>query len=183
MGTDYPVIKGEKVYLRPTVDEDLLFFAKWETMPHVTWSFTMDDGRSFEDVAGEVHGRADDPTCVDYTVCLNEDDRVLGRVYISAINRHYDSMDVTRIYIGDLSDRGKGYGEDALKCALDLGFGRLGMERITLDYRNGNEAAHSLYLKLGFKDEGKMRNAGKKNGEYMDLNLMSVLREEYFQNP
>jgi RimJ/RimL family protein N-acetyltransferase len=180
--TEYPVIKGEKVYLRPTVESDLVTFAEWESRPEVQAFFTMNYDRSLKDVASEVHGRAGDPGCADFTVCALEDDRLLGRVYISAINHHYDSMDISRIYIGDLSERGKGYGEDALRCALDLGFGRMGMERITLDYVNGNDSAHALYLKVGFRDEGRMRNAGKKNGGYVDLNLMSILRDEYAQN-
>lgn len=182
MKNEIPVIKGKKVYLRPTETDDLAKFAEWEVQPQVTSFFTMNDGRTLEEIRSEVEGRADDPASVDFTVCSLEDDRILGRVYISAINDHYDSMDVTRIYIGEMSDRGQGYGEDALSCALDFGFNILGSERITLDYVNWNTAAHSLYLKLGFKDEGRMRHAGKKNGEYVDLNLMSILREEYFKN-
>jgi len=105
----------------------------------------------------------------------------IGRVYISSINSHYDSMDITRIYIGELGLRGLGLGEDALRCALKYGFDELGCERITLDYVTGNEPAHQLYLKCGFKDEGCMRHSGKKNGTYIDLNLMSILRGEYYK--
>ena len=177
------VIKGEKVYLRSTASEDLPAFAEWESKPYVQAYFTMNYDRDLKEITDEIEGRADDPGCMDLTICALEDDRLLGRIYISAINDHYDSMDVSRIYVGDPEERGKGYGEDALKCAMDLGFNHMGMERITLDYVNGNDAAHSMYLKLGFKDEGRMRHAGKKNGGYVDLNLMSLLREEYFQKP
>jgi ribosomal-protein-alanine N-acetyltransferase len=53
------------------------------------------------------------------------------------------------------------------------------MERVTLDHYTGNLAGN-LYLKLGFKYEGIMRHAAKKDGKYYDLHLMSMLREEYF---
>ena len=55
------------------------------------------------------------------------------------------------------------------------------MERVTLDYYNGNTRAASLYEKLGFKSEGVVRNSTKKDGKYYDLNLMSMLRSEFFE--
>ena len=174
-------IEGEKVYIRETVEADWKYFAEWEVKPEVTEFFTMNKDRDFMEIADEIRGRADDPTQMDLTICLKEDDRVLGRIYIGSINHHYDSMDITRIYIGDTSMRGLGLGEDALKCVLRFGFDELKCERVTLDYATGNEIAHRLYLKNGFRDEGCMRHGGKKDGGYIDLNLMSILREEYYK--
>ena len=173
-------IEGKKVYLRETIEEDIKYFAEWEVRPDVTEFFTMNEGRDRDEIESEIMGRADDPHQLDLTICSLDDDGVLGRVYIGSIDRHYDSMDITRIYIGDVSKRGLGLGEDALLAVLSFGFNELGLERITLDYATGNEKAHRLYLKHGFKDEGCMRHGGKKNGSYIDLNLMSILREEYF---
>ncbi|MBQ1690305.1 MAG: hypothetical protein II018_03475, partial [Firmicutes bacterium] len=76
MKNEIPVIKGEKVYLRPTEADDLAKFAEWEVQPHVTSFFTMNDGRTLEEIRGEVEGRADDPASVDFTVCSLEDDRI-----------------------------------------------------------------------------------------------------------
>jgi len=55
------------------------------------------------------------------------------------------------------------------------------MQRVTLDYFTGNTRAAALYRKLGFVDEGVARNACSKDGVYYDLNLMSILRDEYFE--
>lgn len=71
-------------------------------------------------------------------------------------------------------------GEEALKAALRLAFEEMNMERVTLDHFTANKIASRLYLKLGFNYEGVMRNGGKKDGKYIDLHLMSMLREEYF---
>lgn len=173
-------IEGEKVYLRETIEADWELFAYWETKPEVTDFFTINEGRDLMEIADEIRGRADDPTQIDFTICMKDSNAPIGRVYISSINSHYDSMDITRIYIGELGLRGLGLGEDALRCALKYGFDELGCERITLDYVTGNEPAHQLYLKCGFRDEGCMRHSGKKNKKYIDLNLMSILREEYY---
>ena len=175
-------LEGNKVYLRESRETDWSIFAEWEVRPDVTEFFTMNEGRDLEEIKGEILGRAEDPTQLDLTICFKDDDRVLGRIYVSNIDRHYDSLDITRIYIGESSLRGLGLGEDALSTVLKWAFDEMKCERVTLDYATGNEKAHSLYLKHGFKDEGCMRHGGKKNGGYIDLNLMSILREEYYDD-
>lgn len=173
-------MEDKKVYLRKTVFSDLEYFARWECDPAVTEFFTISEGRDYEEIATEFIERKDDDTCVDFTVVLTETDEPIGRIYISNINTHYDSMDITRIYIGEVPKRGLGLGEAALREAMAYGFDELGCERVTLDHFTANIRARNLYLKVGFKPEGCMRHGGKKNGEYVDLNLMSILKDEYY---
>ena len=45
----------------------------------------------------------------------------------------------------------------------------------------GNTKAAELYRRMGFVNEGVARNACAKDGIYYDLNLMSMLRDEYFR--
>ena len=68
----------------------------------------------------------------------------------------------------------------ALRAALKLAFEELHCERVTLDHFTANQIASQLYLKVGFQYEGVMRHGGKKDGQYVDLHLMSMLRSEYF---
>ena len=100
---------------------------------------------------------------------------------MSSINKHYDSLDITRIYIADTNDRGRGYGREALELILKWAFDEMDMERVTLDHFADNRIAASLYEKTGFRREGIMRCGGKKNGRYVDLWLMSMLREEFHE--
>ena len=53
------------------------------------------------------------------------------------------------------------------------------MERVTLDTFDGNKKASTLYKSLGFIDEGVLRHATKKNGKFYNLNLKSMLKNEY----
>ena len=88
---------------------------------------------------------------------------------------------IGRIYIADTEMRGKGYGEEALKAILKWAFEDMNCERVTLDHFNDNMIAAALYEKVGFVREGVMRHGGKKNGQYVDLCLMAMLRKEYFR--
>lgn len=175
-------LEGKNVYLRESSFDDCRWFAEWEKRPEVTEFFTINESRDYEEVVREYFERVPDPTQVQFTICSMADDRPMGRIYISRIDDHYDSLDITRIYIADSSMRGKGLGEEALRLALDYAFQVRGCERVTLDYFTGNEIASALYRKAGFVNEGTMRHGGKKNGQYVDLHLMSMLRAEYLSS-
>ena len=157
-------LDGTRVYLRESSFDDCAYFAKWEKEPAVTEFFTINESRDYEEVVREYLERLPDPTQVQFTICSMADDHPMGRVYISRIDDHYDSLDITRIYIADPSMRGQGLGEEALWLALDYAFQERGCERVTLDYFTGNDIASSLYQKVGFVNDGNMRHGGKKNG-------------------
>lgn len=171
-----------KIELRKSVFSDLEYFARWESMPEVTKFFTIDDGRTYEMTVREFYEREEDKNARQFTICAADTGEPVGRIYVSNINSHYDSLDITRIYIAEPSMRGRGLGGEALRLALRWAFEEMGCERVTLDYFTDNFIAASLYEKTGFVKEGVMRCGGKKNGEYVDLCLMSMLRDEYFKN-
>lgn len=170
----------ERIFLRKSTFNDCTYFAKWEQLDSVTEFFTISRGRDYEEVVTEFISRNGDEDKLQLTICLIENEKPIGRIYISNIDEHYDSLDITRIYIADKDIRGQGLGEEALKATLKLAFEEMGMERVTLDHFTENKIASALYLKLGFKYEGVMRHGGKKDGKYVDLHLMSMLRDEYF---
>ncbi len=172
--------EGERILLRTSIFDDCRLFAEWETDPQVTRFFTIDKGRTYEEIVTEYVQRKEDKDKLQLTVCLKGAEQPIGRIYISNIDHHYDSLDITRIYIADPALRGKGYGEEALQLTLKLAFEEMDMERVTLDHFTSNVIARNLYEKVGFTPEGIMRNSGKKDGVYVDLYLMSILREEYF---
>ena len=171
----------DRLYLRDTNFDDLTLFAKWEVDPAVTKFFTISDGRTYEEIVREHFEREVDDTQKEFTICLKDTDEPIGRIYISNINDHYDSLDISRIYIADPNSRGKGYGEESLRLALKWAFEEMKCQRVTLDHFSDNVIANSLYKKVGFVPEGIMRNCGKKNGKYVDLHLMSMLRDEYYK--
>ena len=128
-----------QIYLRESTFADCEYFAVWETQPAVTQFFTIDADRDYEEVVTEFVHRQDDTDKLQLTVCLRENDKPIGRIYISNIDDHYDSLDITRIYIADPAIRGRGLGEAALRAALKLAFEELHCERVTLDHFTANQ--------------------------------------------
>lgn len=171
-------MESENIIIRKSTFDDCKIFTEWEQQDYVKKFLTINKERTYEEVVREFILREQDPTKEQYTIILKNTGPI-GRVYLSNISREFDFIDITRIYIGEKEHLGKGYGRECMELLLDYCFNVLKMERVTLDHYTGNKAGE-LYLKLGFKYEGIMRHAAKKDGKYYDLHLMSMLREEYF---
>lgn len=172
------IVETENYAVREAVFDDYKQFLEWERDSEMTRFFSIDEGRTYEDVVTEGFNFRNDKTVMDLTIVEKKSDRLLGRVIISRIEEHYRSLDITKIYVGG-SNRGKGIGSEVMKGLLKYFFEEMDFERITLDYYTGNTRAASLYRSLGFVDEGCARNACTKDGKFYDLNIMSILSAEY----
>lgn len=168
---------SENIIIRKTTFGDCEIFARWEQQDYIREFLTINKERIYEEIAREFILREQDSSNEQYTITL-KNKLPIGRIYLSKLSKESDSIDITRIYIGEKEYLGKGYGRETMELLLCYCFNSLKMERVTLDHYTGNSAA-CLYLNLGFKYEGIMRNAAKRNNEYFDLHLMSMLREEY----
>ena len=172
------MLETRNLILRESVFDDCVLFAEWEKRADVQEFFTMNEDRDYEEIVRNFINYSQDPTKELFTITIKPSGTPIGRIYLSRIDHEEDSMDITRIYIADTEQRNKGYGEEALRCILEYAFINHHMERVTIDYFTRNMPARHLYHKIGFTDEGTMRHAGKKNGKYYDLCLMSMLRSE-----
>ncbi|WP_334191110.1 GNAT family N-acetyltransferase [Noviherbaspirillum sp.] len=111
-------------------------------------------------------------------ICETESEKFIGVVYlleIDWINRNAEHA----IWIGDKSFQGRGAGEFATRSVLHHAFTDLNLHRIHLTVLATNERALKLYRKVGFVEEGRLRQAVYKEGHYVDLIRMGMLEEEY----
>ncbi|MFX0044508.1 MAG: GNAT family N-acetyltransferase [Candidatus Hermodarchaeota archaeon] len=76
----------------------------------------------------------------------------------------------------------KGYGTDATLVLLWIAFHILGLRSISLDTFPHNERAIRVYENCGFKRVGLLRKTEFMDGEFYDLLIMDILREEFMQN-
>lgn len=173
-------LEAKNIILRPTSFEDCKQFTLWEGKEYINKFFTMDDNRNYEEIVREFIIRDEDPTKLQFTIIHAGTLAPIGRIYLSRFDRHEDSIDITRIYIGEEEYLRKGFGREAIEILLDYFFDKLKLERVTIDFFEENDRAKSLYESIGFRSEGIMRHVGKKNNSYINLHLMSMLRDEYF---
>nr|WP_187428928.1 GNAT family protein [Roseobacter litoralis] len=67
-------------------------------------------------------------------------------------------------------------------CILDLAFKRLRLHRLTTFYRDDNAATQRALGKLGFHDEGRMREGWFVEGERKDIVIAGILGSEWLAN-
>ena len=77
------------------------------------------------------------------------------------------------------SERGKGYGTEAIQIMVDYLFLKKDFVRVQAPAAPGNIASQRALEKAGFSKEGLMRKSGHAKGEYIDQYLYSILREEW----
>ncbi len=83
------------------------------------------------------------------------------------------------IAIGDKRYWNQGFGTQTMRLLVDHGFGMLNLNRIYLRVVSTNARAIRVYEKVGFVHEGCQRQADFKNGHYVDVLMMSILRSEW----
>ncbi|HKK95777.1 MAG TPA: GNAT family protein [Anaerovoracaceae bacterium] len=173
-------METKRLLLRETELSDCKLFYKWEKDPDIVEYLAFEKDLEYEDVVKDLVIESSDPKKMLLTISLKEENVPIGRVIVSRINYHEDSLDITKIFIGETGKQNQGYGREAIEALLEYSFLELNMERVTLDYFVENKRAEALYRSMGFQYEGLMRNACKKDGKYYNLKLMSMLRNEYF---
>ncbi|MFW9846154.1 MAG: GNAT family N-acetyltransferase [Candidatus Thorarchaeota archaeon] len=76
---------------------------------------------------------------------------------------------------------GKGYGTDATKVMLWIGFQVLGLNSIYLYTIAYNDRAQKAYEKAGFKRIGVYRQAIFIEGRFHDFIAMDILKDDFFE--
>jgi RimJ/RimL family protein N-acetyltransferase len=105
-------------------------------------------------------------------------DKLIGSCQLRNINYIHRSAEL-QIRLGDVPERGRGYGCEATRLLLKFAFKDLNLERVYLHVFSNNAAAIRLYEKVGFVCEGVLRRAAHIDGAYVDVIVMGILREEY----
>ena len=109
---------------------------------------------------------------------MKEDDRIVGQVFFSHVDQWQQSCR-SGIIIGDRSVRGKGYSKKAYALALPYAFNELNLYSVRAYVLAYNAASQGMFRSLGFTHEGTQRAAVFKGGEFVDLEMFSLLRPEW----
>jgi diamine N-acetyltransferase len=73
----------------------------------------------------------------------------------------------------------KGLGQDALRTLIGFAFRDLGMHKVGLEVLADDERAVGAYRKVGFVEEGRLRDHSWFEGAFHDALVMGILRDEW----
>jgi len=123
----------------------------------------------YKDPESKTHNR--------WGIVTRSDDRIIGTIgYHKWIKRYF------RAEIGfDLAPEfwGQGIMLEALRVVISHGFESMGLNRIDALAYVENVRCLGLLQKLGFKEEGKLRDYFCLNGTFYDHYLLALLKREW----
>jgi RimJ/RimL family protein N-acetyltransferase len=100
----------------------------------------------------------------------------IGLAHIDPSNR---SAELGRLLVGRPEYRREGFAREAEFLLMDFAFDCLDVHKVWAEVILGNEAALSLYRKVGFVEEGVLRQQIVKDGRYVDIVRIGLLAEDF----
>ena len=106
--------------------------------------------------------------------------KVIGHVQLHSIDWQDRSAELG-LGFARVSDRGKGYGTNALQLIVSYAFDHLGLHRLAANPVAFNSSAIRVLEKCGFQLEGHQRDAFFFGGRWYDRVVFSILEAEFRQ--
>lgn len=100
----------------------------------------------------------------------------VGYVILGGLENRHGSVQCRRIVI---ARRGRGLGQAALRGVVAFVFEDVGAHRLWLDVDSRNDRARHVYARVGFVDEGVLRESIYRDGDWRSMVVMSMLETEY----
>ncbi|WP_027084453.1 GNAT family N-acetyltransferase [Cohnella panacarvi] len=176
-----PHLYGERIKLREFRKEDLPWIRLWVNNPEIVnhlsdiflYPHTQQSTEDFLDsmLEGKPDGRG-------FVICEHGSEQYIGSISLDAIDWK-NRVGTIGIVIGFPEYLGHGIGTEALKLLVAFAFRELNLNRLELQVYDFNVRAIRSYRKCGFQEEGRLRQRLYKNGRYIDVVQMGLLRSEW----
>lgn len=172
---------GERIYLSPKSceEEDIIKFTEWMNDFEITdYIDNSSMSFSYESEKEWIIASAKKSSPGNFNIIDLETNELIGSVGFDKI-KDVSRSAVLGIFIGNDNYRSNGYGTEAIKLLLEYGFKYLNLHSIKLTVLDVNARAYKCYIKCGFKETGRDREAMYLNGKYHDVIHMDILESEF----
>lgn len=176
-----PVLKGRRIMLREYRSEDFGAIAAWINDENTTrWMSTRFWPPQTAVDVQEYLSRMlqSSPNAYHFVIADSADGRYIGQLDMFRVDWRLRQGEIGLLIAGE-ENRGKGYGQEALRVFERFAFCNLGLERLEMEVYMENAPALACYQKAGFTLEGVKRHAFWADGHFGDVGMMSILRQEY----
>jgi RimJ/RimL family protein N-acetyltransferase len=172
-----------KVYLRAFESQDLDLLHKWHNDDEINMvtggrKFFISKERERKWLEDKMLNDRDQLYCA---ICIAESLKMIGFTSLNEIDYVSRKAVWGGIAIGDSTERGKGYAKSASILLFNHGFNELNLNKIYGRWLASNEGSIILGKKLGFKQDGILREELFKGNKFHDIIVMSLLKSEFVE--
>lgn len=154
------------------IDQNRAFLRKW--LPFVDFTQKLADTERFvRSVMNKITSNRDEV----YVIWHKHE--FAGLIGFKDIDRINDKIEIGYWLIRKMT--GKGIATEATRKMVNLAFRNMDMNRVTIRCGVGNEKSSAIPKRLGFTFEGIERNGERHNHNYIDLEVFSLLRNDWVQ--
>ncbi len=176
------LFRGEQVCLRKMTLGDAEHYHRWQNdMEIAPLVNPFIDLQSMEEVQRNLQSMLEADNRRNYIIEHLEDRKPVGYLGLFNINHYHKNIECY-IALCEAEYRGKGIGYEAMGLMMGYVFSEMNMHRLSLRVFADNERAIHIYKKLGFVQEGRLRETRFHNGKWQDSYIMSVLQADYQQH-
>ena len=172
-------LETERLLLRPLDESDFADFFEYAQDPLVAgpgmWEPYESEAVAREDLL-ELIGHYD-KGLLWWGMEHKVDGKLIGRCELTNYNSYDARAEIS--YALNSNYWGQGLMTEAARCVLQHGFETLNLNRISAIVLSDNQASIGILRKLGMTYEGCLRQGRKIGGEFRDIDLYAILREEY----
>ena len=178
------MISGDKVFLTPIEKEDLPQLMNWRNLPEFRKHF-----REYREIGKDMQENwyrtkvLNDPNTIMFSIKRIQDNELLGCCGLCYINWVHRLADLS-LYIGwekRYIDE-EGYAEESCKLLFDYAFNELCLNKIWTEIYEFDSKKYELYHKLGFHDDGQLREQYYYDGRWWSSYIMSLLQKEWVRH-
>jgi len=176
------MLKGKKVELNPLGKSDLANLLKWFNDMKVTQYLSMylpmtEQG---EEKWLERINTTSQNTDIVFSINAFDGEKTIPIGTCGLHKIDWKNRDAEfGIAIGEKEYWSNGYGTEAAELIIAYAFSQLNLHRISSAAYGFNERSIKMHLKIGFVQEGIVREAIYKNGQYQDKVLFGLLKKEW----
>ncbi len=170
------MLKTERLYLRPMLEEDAQFIVDMRNNPKILNSLFSYKMITVQEHLNWYKNNLNNDNRIDLIICRKEDDKRIGTVNLANINYKNQKAEFG-IMIAE-SFWNKDYAYESSNRFINYSFNQFNLNKIYLEVLKENDAAINLYEKLGFREEGILREDIFKNGKFKDVLIMSLFRDD-----
>lgn len=165
-------IDGQRLSLRTVEPEDHDFIHQYRNSPHIRDFFPNNIPNSKEQI-DEMFGSSSDG--VNFLAC--RDGSPIGLVRLLRIDEISGRATIAYWIIPD--EQGQGYATEATELGVQYAFNERGLHKVVARVFEGNTASVRVLEKVGFQQEGSLRDHYFVDGEYTDAHLYGLLTCDY----
>ncbi|MBD3247898.1 GNAT family N-acetyltransferase [Candidatus Falkowbacteria bacterium] len=111
-------------------------------------------------------------------IAMKDEDSIIGMIALKHIDRENKLSAEIGYWLGVKYWR-QGITSEAAGLMLDFAFYDLNLNKVFAKVMEPNQASVKLLQKLGFKKEGFLRKHEKRNGVWMNVIYLGLLKKEY----